>query len=356
MMSEALDRTVSVRPGEGLDVDALRTYLERELPELTGPLEIRQFPGGASNLTYLLRSGDREWVLRRPPPGARAKAAHDVVREARLMQGLSGHVSFVPRVHHICSDTSILGGEFYVMELLRGVILRRDLPPGLSLDPAAAGELCRSLYDRLIELHSVDVQAAGLAGFGRGEGYVKRQIEGWTEWYGKARTDDSPTYEGVIAWLRERMPARESRICVIHNDFRFDNVVLDPARNLLPIGVLDWELATLGDPLMDLGTSLAYWIEAGDSAELLGMRRQPSHLPGMLTRRDIVDYYQSKTGSEITDVAFYQVYGLFRLAGIAQQIYARFRRGMTHNPELEAFGGVARDLEKRCHEVMEGAR
>jgi aminoglycoside phosphotransferase (APT) family kinase protein len=355
-MNEALDRAVPVRPGEGIDLAALRTYLERELPEAAGELEISQFPGGASNLTYLVRRGDREWVLRRPPPGARAKAAHDVVREARLMQALAGHVSFVPKVHAICSDTGILGGEFYLMERLSGVILRRDLPPGLSLSPGEAGALCRSLYDCLIRLHAVDVKAAGLEGFGRGEGYVKRQIEGWAEWYGKARTEDAPSYERVIAWLRERMPARESRICVIHNDFRFDNVVLDPARGLSPIGVLDWELATLGDPLMDLGASLAYWIEAGDSPELLAMRRQPSHLQGMLTRAEIIDYYQRETGSEIADVGFYLVYGLFRLAGIAQQIYARFRRGMTHNPDLEVFGGVARDLEKRCHELMEGAR
>jgi aminoglycoside phosphotransferase (APT) family kinase protein len=353
-MSELLDRAVPVRAGEGIDEEALGRYLTQQLPGLVTPLTITQFPGGASNLTYLVESGDREWVLRRPPPGARHKAAHDVLREARIMRALKPEFPFVPRVDVLCEDTAIIGTEFYLMERLRGVILRRDLPRGLALSAEQARALCHAVLDCLVRLHGVDVQAAGLSGFGRGEGYVKRQIEGWTEWYGKARTDDSPTYERVIAWLRERMPARESRICVIHNDFRFDNVVLDAG--LAPIGVLDWELATLGDPLMDLGTSLAYWIEAGDSPQLLAMRRQPSHLPGMLTRRDIVDYYQRKTGCEIADVAFYQVYGLFRLAGIAQQIYARFRRGMTHNPELETFGSVARDLETRCHEVMEGAR
>jgi aminoglycoside phosphotransferase (APT) family kinase protein len=351
-MSELIDQATAVRTGEDIDAGALAQYLQRELGADVGELSVSQFPGGASNLTYLVRAGDREWVLRRPPPGARAKAAHDVVREARIMQGLAPHLEFVPRVHAICTDSALIGSEFYVMERMRGVILRRDLPAGLTLDVDQTRALCHAVFGVLVRLHGVDVNATGLSNLGRGEGYVKRQIDGWSEWFSKARTDDVPSYEGVMRWLHERMPARESRICVVHNDFRFDNVVLDPEKNLAPIGVLDWELATLGDPLMDLGATLAYWIEASDTPELLGMRRQPSHLPGMLTRREVVDFYCTHAGLSAQDMAFYEVYGLFRLAGIAQQIYARYRRGLTHNPEFKAFGDASRYLETRCEELM----
>ncbi len=353
-MTDLLDQAAPVRAGEGIDESALATYLAREIPDLVTPLTITQFPGGASNLTYLVQSGDREWVLRRPPPGARNKAAHDVLREARLMRALEPTLDFVPEVHVLCEDTSVIGTEFYLMERLRGVILRRDLPKGLELAPEQARALCHAVLDCLVRLHGVDIQAAGLAGFGRGEGYVKRQIEGWAEWFGKAHTDDVPDYAEVIRWLREHMPARESRICLVHNDFRFDNVVLDPAQELKPIGVLDWEMATLGDPLMDLGASLAYWIEAGDPPELRAMRRQPTHLPGMLTRREVVAAYEAATGTAIQDMTFYEVYGLFRLAGIGQQIYARYRRGDTKNPEFARFGDIVRSLEQRALRLMQG--
>jgi aminoglycoside phosphotransferase (APT) family kinase protein len=353
-MNDLLDQAAPVRAGEGIAEDALAEVLAREIPGLVTPLRISQFPGGASNLTYLVQSGDREWVLRRPPPGARNKAAHDVLREARVMRALRPELSFVPEVLVVCEDASIIGTEFYVMERLRGVILRRDLPKGLTLSPEEARSLCHAVLDCLVQLHGVDIQRAGLAGFGRGEGYVKRQIEGWAEWFTKAHTDDVPDYAEVIRWLREHMPARESRICLVHNDFRFDNVVLDPAQKLAPIGVLDWEMATLGDPLMDLGASLAYWIEADDPPELRAMRRQPTHLPGMLTRAQVVDYYRAATGLEISDMTFYEVYGLFRLAGIGQQIYARFRRGDTKNPEFARFGDIVRYLEQRALRLMGG--
>jgi aminoglycoside phosphotransferase (APT) family kinase protein len=353
-MSELLDRAVPVRAGEGIDEEALGRYLTQQLPGLVTPLTITQFPGGASNLTYLVESGDREWVLRRPPPGARHKAAHDVLREARIMRALKPEFPFVPRVDVLCEDTAIIGTEFYLMERLRGVILRRDLPGGLALSPEQARALCHAVLDCLVRLHGVDVQAAGLSGFGRGEGYVKRQIEGWAEWFAKAHTDDVPDYAEVIRWLRANMPASESRICLIHNDFRFDNVVLDASQGLVPIGVLDWEMATLGDPLMDLGASLAYWIEADDPPELRAMRRQPTHLPGMLTRREVVAYYRQATGSSIQDMTFYEVYGLFRLAGIGQQIYARYRKGEAKNPEFERFGDIVRYLESRALGLMAG--
>lgn len=352
-MDILLDQPVFVREGEGLDLSALERYLRDDLAiALTAPLQLLQFPGGASNLTYLLVSGDREWVLRRPPQGAKAKAAHDMVREARLMEALHPHFPLVPRVYAICSDERVLGAEFYLMERRRGVILRRDLPAGFRLSEQDLRRLCHDVLDCLVRLHAVDVEQANLSSFGRGEGYVRRQIEGWTEWYARARTEGAPTFERVTAWLRERMPARETRICVIHNDFRFDNVVLDPTDNLRPVGVLDWELSTLGDPLMDLGCMLAYWIQADDPPGLLAGRRQPTHLPGMLTRAEVVRYYAEQSGHEVRDVPFYETYGLFRLAGIAQQIYARFRRGLTHNPEFEGFGKMVPLLEQRCLDII----
>lgn len=346
--TELIDRPGRVRTGEELDVASIDAFLKAGDPTLTGTPEVRQFAGGASNLTYLLSYPGRDLILRRPPFGHKAKSAHDMVREARVMQALRPVYPYVPAVAAVCQDQGVLGCDFYVMERIRGIIPRQDLPPGLSLTPDETRRLCLSVIDRLIELHSIDPAAAGLGDLGRGEGYVRRQIEGWSERYRAVRTADAADFETVMAWLAERMPAGESAIRVIHNDFRFDNVVLDPENPMSVIGVLDWEMATLGDPLMDLGNSLAYWVQADDDPTFLALRRQPTHLPGMLTRAEVVAYYGERTGLATGAMDFYLVYGLFRLAVIVQQIYYRFAQGHTTNPQFAGFGKVARYLEKRC--------
>jgi aminoglycoside phosphotransferase (APT) family kinase protein len=347
-----IDQAGAVRAGEELDGAAVDAFVKARLPGLEGRPEITQFPGGASNLTYLIRYPRRELILRRPPFGHRARSAHDMLREARVMTALKPAFAPVPTVIALGEDLSVMGCEFYLMAPIRGIILRRDLPASLALSPEDTRTLCLNALDKLIELHQVDYRAAGLEHLGKGGGYVARQIAGWSERFRQARTDDVADFEGVMRWLDARQPAADVATCVIHNDFRFDNLVLDPDRPQDVIGVLDWEMATLGDPLMDLGNSLAYWVQADDDAFFKKVRRQPTHAPGMLTRREVIDYYGSRTGFRVDHFDFYAVYGFFRLAGIVQQIYRRYKDGQTRNPEFATFGGLVNDLERRCQRLI----
>ncbi len=350
-----IDEPRQVRRGEELPEAALDAYLKGLDLGITGELRVAQYPGGASNLTYLLRYPGRELVLRRPPFGHKAKGAHDMLREARLMAQLKPVFPYVPTVVAICEDPALLGSEFYVMERLLGVIPRKDFPSAIRLDRARARALCTEMIDRLVELHQVDYRAAGLAGLGKGEGYVARQISGWTDRYQRARTPDVPDFARVMTWLADRMPKNDVATCLIHNDYRFDNVVLTVPEHGAPmrvIGVLDWELATLGDPLMDLGSTLAYWVEAGDPAWRVEARLQPTHLPGMFTRRELIRYYGERTGLESGSFDFYEVYGLFRLAGILQQIYYRYHHKQTDNPAFAGFGQRVVELHDECSRLI----
>jgi aminoglycoside phosphotransferase (APT) family kinase protein len=348
--------TRSPRPGEALDTEAVAGFLRSVLTDCEGPVRISQFPGGASNLTYLVTVGDRELVLRRPPFGTRARTAHDMQREYRVLSALHPVFPYCPRPVAACEDPAVIGEPFYVMERLSGTILRRELPPGLSLEPAAATALCRNLIDVHLELHNVDYRAAGLESFGKPAGYVERQVSGWSKRYRAARTDDVPDNEGLMSWLAGEMPADDPRPGVIHNDYKFDNVVLDSGPDGLRItGVLDWEMATLGDPLMDLGCSLAYWIEAGDPPRMAAARMMPTHLPGMLSRGELVAYYLERAGRADVDFRFYYAFGLFRLAAIVQQIYFRYVRGETADDRFAAFGGLCALLSGRADAVARGS-
>ena len=346
------DRPGAIRQGEELDARAIDTYLKAHISDLRGEPQISQFPGGASNLTYLLRYADRELVLRRPPFGSKAKSAHDMGREFRILNQLRNAFPYCPQAFVHCTDASVIGAEFYVMQRLDGIILRADLPAELQFTPAQTTTLCKSFIDRLVELHQVDYQACGLAELGKPEGYVARQIKGWSERYDNARTPDAPAWQEVRSWLEEKMPADHPRPAIVHNDYRFDNVILDANDPMRIIGVLDWELTTLGDPLMDLGNTLAYWIEAGDPAPVQLMRRQPSNAPGMLTRQAFVDYYAERAGIRIDCFDFYYIYGLFRLAGIVQQIYYRYYHGQTADKRFASFVQMNALLEQMALGVI----
>ncbi|MEJ2521334.1 MAG: phosphotransferase family protein [Gammaproteobacteria bacterium] len=347
--------TQAPRPGEEVDAGVIAGFLSREMPGFNGEVEIAQFPGGASNLTYLVSAGDREWVLRRPPPGTKARSAHDMGREYRILSRLHAVFPYAPRPVLFCADRDLLGEEFYLMERLEGLILRRDLPEGVSLSPADAEALCRNLVDVHAELHAVDYAAAGLEELGHPEGYVGRQVEGWSRRYRTARTDDVPDNETLMTWLEAHRPPESPRAAIIHNDYKFDNVVLQAQGGRLAIvGVLDWEMATLGDPLMDLGASLAYWVEAGDPPPMQQIRMMPTHLPGMMTRRQLVDAYLERARLSAPTFDFYYVYGLFRLAVIVQQIYYRFVHGQTRNPRFAPFGQFCTVLSRRAEAVAAG--
>lgn len=346
-----IDQAGAIREGEELDPAVVDRFMKAAIPGLEGDIQIHQYPGGASNLTYQVDYGDRSFVLRRPPFGKIAKSAHDMLREARVMQALKPAYPYVPEIVAICDDHEVLGCDFYVMERLKGIILRQDFPQGLDLDEADTRKLCLNVIDKLVELHQVDAKAAGLDSLGKGAGYVQRQIGGWSDRFRKARTDDVGDFEEVMTWLNDNMPQDVAQ-CVIHNDYRFDNVVLNPDNPFEVIGVLDWEMATIGDPLMDLGNSLAYWIEAGDEPAMQMLRRQPTHRPGMLTRREVVDYYLERSGLDVPNFDFYEVYGLFRLAVIIQQIYYRYYHGQTKDKRFAGFGQAANYLEQRCQRLI----
>ena len=350
------DQSTGIRDGEELDATAIDAYLKTQIPGLDGTPRISQFPGGASNLTYLLEYPGQEFVLRRPPFGHKAKSAHDMGREFRILNQLRDDFPYCPKAYVHCTDEAVIGAEFYVMERVKGIILRADLPAELNLDETRTRALCKSFIDKLVDLHNVDYQACGLGDLGKPEGYVQRQIGGWSDRYEKALTPDAPSWEAVKAWLKDKMPADHAKPGIVHNDYRFDNVILDPNDPMRIIGVLDWELTTIGDPLMDLGNTLAYWIEAGDPAPVQLMRRQPSNAPGMLTRQEFVDYYAERAGIEIPSFDFYYTYGLFRLAGIVQQIYYRFYHGQTQDKRFAQFVQMNKLLEQMSLHVIGKSR
>ncbi|SEQ33842.1 phosphotransferase family protein [Streptomyces radiopugnans] len=340
----------AVRAEDAFDVARVDAWLKERLDGLTGTPEVTQFSGGASNLTYLLRYPGAELVLRRPPAGRKASSAHDMAREYRVQERLRPVFPYVPAVRALCRDPEVIGGDFYVMDRVPGLILRGRLPEGLTLDRARARRLSETFVDTLADLHRVDARAAGLGDLGRGTGYVRRQVEGWTRRYAQARTWNTPRFGRVTSWLADNRPD-DVATCVIHNDWRLDNIVLDPG-DLRVTGVLDWEMATLGDPLMDLGSALAYWVQADDDRIARATRRQPSHLPGMLTRAEIVERYRERTGLPVGDWTFYEVFGLFRLAAIAQQIYYRYHHGQTRNPAFRNLWLAVHYLDRRCRRAI----
>ena len=337
-MTGAADPTRPVRPGEELPAEALAAWLAERLPGIEGPVGIEQFPGGHSNLTYLLRLEDRELVLRRPPFGSKVKSAHDMGREFRVLSRLDALYPKAPRALLECADPAVIGAPFYVMERVRGVVLRHQrAPEGIDLPPERMRAISEAAVDGLAELHAVDYQAAGLGDFGRPAGYVSRQVNGWAERWKNARTDDVPDVDRAAAWLTGFQPPEAGGAALIHNDYKYDNLVLDPRDLTRVVAVLDWEMATVGDPLMDLGTSLGYWIDPDDPPAMRLMPAGPTTLPGGLRRAEVVERYAARSGRDVSGILFHYVFGLFKIAVIAQQIHFRYRQGLTKD---ERFAGM----------------
>lgn len=340
-MSDLLDHPAAIRSGEEVEVAKLEPYLRRHFPDETGALEVRQFPSGHSNLTYSLQLGARELVLRRPPFGSKVKSAHDMSREFRVLSKLHAAYSQAPQAVFYCGDDSIIGAPFYVMEPIRGVILRRKLPASLDFSEQKAHRLSESFIENLIRLHRVDYAAAGLADLGRPGGYLERQVRGWTERYYGSKTHDYREVEKISSWIEQHIPST-SAVSIVHNDYKYDNVVLDPADITKIVGVLDWEMSTIGDPLTDLGTALAYWVDRTDPEEVQQNRWGPTSEPGSFTRAELVHYYAQKTGCDASQIAFYLAFARFKLAVIVQQIYYRYHQGLTKD---ERFGSMPATIE-----------
>jgi aminoglycoside phosphotransferase (APT) family kinase protein len=373
-----MGETKPVRKGEEIDTQRLGAFLESELGLSGSEIDVEQFPAGSSNLTYLVRVGSDEYVLRRPPFGNTVATAHDMGREFRVLSKLSAVYAPAPRPVIFADDVSIIGSEFYLMERRRGLIIRGRIPTSrnvtvrerVDLSPPAIAwadlekpgtqdqnypqeplgstthdldtsqlfrrQVCESFISTLAELHSLDLGEAGLADLGKPEGYVGRQVEGWSKRYFAARTSDAPDLERTIVWLNENIPPG-TRGCLIHNDYKFDNVMLDPADLRRVTAVLDWEMVTVGDPLMDLGTTLGYWMSRDAGEEMLNMPFNPRVLMENISRQELAEMYAKNLGRNLPDMLFYYVFGTFKIAVIAQQIYSRYVKGFTKDERFANF-------------------
>lgn len=356
------DGTIALRAGEQVDADALLTWLARAAPDLVpagARLSIRQFPAGFSNLTYLLtmehEHGRRALVLRRPPRGVKPGIAHDMGREHGILAALHPCGVPVPRPIARCDDTSVIGAPFYVMEHVDGVILRGKPPELLTNDPVAMpgklAALSQTFVATLAQLHAVDVSRDPLASLGRPDGYVQRQVQGWTKRWIASRTSDVAELDWVATWLEAHRPPDRSTT-LVHNDFKLDNLVLEPDLSRVR-AILDWEMATIGDPLMDLGTSLAYWVEAGDAPIFRALGLGITALPGNMTRAELVQAYGAHRSVDVSDAPFYYTFGLFKVAVIAQQIYARHEQGLTSDPRFAVLGEVVKALGTAAKQAAE---
>ncbi|MGH7282642.1 MAG: phosphotransferase family protein [Polyangiaceae bacterium] len=357
---DIVDRTRAVRQGEELDVGKLTAYLDAHLEGGAKRVLVEQFPGGHSNLTYMIRvdagSESRELVLRRPPFGNRVKSAHDMTREVTMLSALAPVYPPAPKPLVNCEDESVIGAPFYVMERIRGVILRRTLPNGVTLSPGEACRLSEAFVDNLVTLHAIDWGKIGLSKIAKPEGYAERQVTGWAKRYEDAATDSIPDMDRVGAWLGRHLPPatnERTRATVVHNDYKFDNLVLAENDLAKILGVLDWEMATIGDPLMDLGVVLGYWIENSDSDELKSFAFGPTAVPGMFSRREIAERYGQKTGRDVSKLLFYYVFSLFKLAGVAQQIYWRYKMGHTKDERFAAFIFGVRILAEQASRALD---
>ena len=327
----AYDQTVAVRAGEELNIPALEQYLEHNLPGFGGITAVKQFPGGYSNLTYLLQTPNADYVLRRPPFGANIKTAHDMGREYSVLSLLHQVYPKVPHPILYCPQTTVIGAPFYLMQRINGVILRNQPPEGIDLSPALLRQISEATVDNLAQLHGLDVEQTGLLSLGKPDGYVQRQVSGWIQRYQKAETDAIPDMNLLARWMPENIP-QTTDIAFIHNDYKYDNLVLNPNSLTQIIAVLDWEMATIGHPLMDVGTTLAYWAQPNDHPALIGFSL--TSRPGNLTRTEALQRYAQNSGLPVHDFVFYYAFGCFKIGVICQQIYARYKKGLTTDPRF----------------------
>jgi aminoglycoside phosphotransferase (APT) family kinase protein len=344
--------TSAVRGGEELNRAALADYLNKQLPGGAAGLEIEQFPNGHSNLVYLVRTDHREYVLRRPPLGPVAPKAHDMAREYRVLHAIHPCFPEAPQVFLLCEDPSVIGSTFFLMERRRGVVIRDSIPRELAAIPDYPRLVSEAFIDCLVRLHSIDVSEAGLTSLGRPEGFVERQVRGWTDRWNRAKTEELPEMERIVGWLSDHLPPSEARPTLVHNDYKLDNVMLRPSGDRVE-AVLDWEMTTLGDPLVDLGMTMCYWTMAGAAAEdphpaTPGLTNQE----GWYTRDQFLERYVAGTGRDLTHIRYHEVLGLFKLAVILQQIYFRFQRGQTRDERFRTFDRRVRGLIRQAASLI----
>ena len=344
------DKTVQVRAGEELDLNNLNNYLKGYTSEIGKVVEITQFPGGYSNLTYCLRTTSKDFVLRCPPHGANIKSAHDMGREFRVLSLLRPQYNLVPKPIIHCESSDVVGSPFYIMEKVEGTILRTTNAVKMNLTPELHRSISESLIDNLVVLHGLDIHKTDLIQLGKPEGYVIRQVEGWIKRYYNSETDKLNQMDETAEWLKRNMPS-DQPATFLHNDYKHDNVILDPTNLSRILAVLDWEMSTVGDPLMDLGATLAYWAEAGDDDAMKQFNL--TWLPGNLNRAEIIQRYALKSGRDVSNLLFYYVFGLYKNAVIAQQIYARWKQGLTKDARFGQLLFVIKSLSGKTVKSIE---
>ncbi|HYL97959.1 MAG TPA: phosphotransferase family protein [Blastocatellia bacterium] len=356
--------TSAVRAGEELDSTALSKCLDERLPDLmagepydkASPIEIEQFPGGHSNLTYMIRAGGHDFVLRRPPFGPVAPTAHDMPREYRLLAAIHPHFPLAPRPYFLCEDPSIIGAPFYLMERRKGLVIRREMPEDIRDNLDLRRKISESMIDTLAALHRVDVVSTGLNNIGKPVGFMTRQVRGWSERWQRAKNVDLDEIDAVVKWLTERLPPDpdpENPPTLVHNDFKLDNVMLDRVDPSKVVAVLDWEMCTVGDPLADMGLLLCYWAEKGDPIARQESISPVTVEPGWLTRARMTELYGKKTGRNLKRIAFYEVFALFKIAVVLQQIYIRYHRGQTHDERFKDFDKRVLGLAQAAAELAD---
>ena len=343
--------TIEVREGEDFDLAAVERHMRENIEGLPdGGLEVRQFPSGASNLTYLVKIGDWEGVLRRPPLGPLPPKAHDMGRESKLLKKLHEAFPLAPKPYFFCEDESIVGAPFYAMERREGVIVDASFPGGVELTDELRRGISRTVVDTFVELHAVDWQKAGLGELGRPEGFLERQVKGWIGRYDKAKTEEIEEVEPLTEWISRDIPGSPPAT-IVHNDYKLNNLLLSPEDLTEVRAVLDWEMATIGDPLFDLAVSLSYWVEDGDSQELKEVLPTVASTPGFMTRREFIDRYAEMSGRDLSNMHWYVVFGYFKLAVILQQIYARWHSGQTKDDRFADFDERVKNVILHTYEL-----
>ncbi|MDQ4042340.1 MAG: phosphotransferase family protein [Actinomycetota bacterium] len=343
--------TIEVREGEGFDLEALKRYMRGRIEDLPeGELEVRQFPSGASNLTYLLTVADWEGVLRRPPFGPVPPKAHDMDRESKVLSHIHPAFPLAPKPYFFCEDKSVIGAPFYIMERRRGVILDETFPEGYELTPELCLGISETVVETLVELHAVDWSEAGLEDLSRPEGFLERQVKGWIERYDRAKTEEVEEVGPLTDWISNNVPESPAPT-IIHNDYKLNNLVLNSEDLTEVRAVLDWEMATIGDPIFELGVSMSYWLEPDDPEDLKKVMPTVTSMPGFLTRDEFMELYAEKSGRDLSNKRFYLTLGYFRLAAALQQIYARWYRGQTKDERFARFGDGVKDLLLHAHHL-----
>lgn len=331
-----------VRPGEQLDWPRLVAWLRERLPSCHIPgldasvePDVAQFPGGHSNLTYLVRFGDTDIVVRRPPFGPVPPTAHDMAREFRWLSAMHAVFPLAPQPYLLCEDTGVIGCVFYAMERRRGVVVRTEEPPSLA-NPAARRRLSEAMIDTLAELHAIDVAANDLSGLGKPAGFVERQVRGWSERWHRSQTTPLPEMDALANWLREHLPA-DPTPAIVHGDFKLDNVMLDPGDVGRIVAVFDWEMSALGDPLVDVGIVLAYWSPTAPPSQRDALTTVIDR-PGYFTKQEIVERYAARSRRDLSGIRFYEIFAVFKIAVVIQQIYYRYVQGQTTDARFASFG------------------